>query len=209
MSFPKGRCLRETTVEKKLLDLLFLPGQYADSYLRSGIVQAARKPLAAIVQHFGNTGFLRVIFHSLDGAGEDPRVSIEHWPLSTFFEKYLLHGKVTVPQLPRGTRLRLRPFERGLLGGDSSERSRWASALTEPSRSYVCALQPRPLGALSTPRDLPVPVAKIGSEALELSAWPRISSIDVRARFCLLGEFRCCLRRAVRVPDDETLKPRG
>ncbi len=85
MPFPKGRCLRETTVEKELLDLLFFPGQYADSYLRSGIVQAARKPLAAIVQHFGNTGFLRVIFHSLDGAGENPRVPIEHRTFSAFF----------------------------------------------------------------------------------------------------------------------------
>src|SRR3990172_7447304 len=94
MSFPKGRCLRETTVEKKLLDLLFLPGQYADSYLRSGIVQAARKPLATIVQHFGNTGFLRVIFHSLDGAGENPRVPVQDGFFSAFFEKYLLHGKL-------------------------------------------------------------------------------------------------------------------
>jgi len=36
-----------------------------------------------------------------------------------------------------------------------------------------------PLSSLSTSRDLPVPVAKIGSEASELSAKPRISSIDV------------------------------
>src|SRR3990172_661402 len=56
MPFPKGRCLRETTVEKELVDLLFLPGQYADSYLRSGILQAARKPLAAAIQYLGHTG---------------------------------------------------------------------------------------------------------------------------------------------------------
>ncbi|MEK7342080.1 MAG: hypothetical protein AABZ69_07670, partial [Candidatus Binatota bacterium] len=36
------------------------------------------------------------------------------------------------------------PSKEGSEGGDSSERSRWATALTEPSRSYVCALQPPP-----------------------------------------------------------------
>ena len=40
-----------------------------------------------------------------------------------------------------------RPFTSPLLGGDPSERSRWAGALSQPFHSYVCALQAHPLEA--------------------------------------------------------------
>src|SRR3989338_1143837 len=85
MPFPKGRCMRETTVEKELVDLLFFPGQYADSYLRSGIVQAAGEPAAPAVQHIGHAGGIRSLFYPLDSPGEDPRMSSEHRTFSPFF----------------------------------------------------------------------------------------------------------------------------